>query len=355
MPSHHGSLPSDRIGGRVSLKELRLLLPGMRQSGGLFVALRFAELMDKIFPSRVFTYVDKVEGFPFVDLRAIPHDEEIIWVITWGPHVNRLIQRLGKRKIIYYAQSTCWGSLRLSGIPILCISRFVMSHFAEYSPYSPLYLAEPVLDQNCRNIGLDRDIDVLYLSRKSTQYLDRFLVPRLQKECHVHIQKNFIPPSELYRLYNRSKVYLYSSQQPPFGLGDGFGLQPLEAIVCGCSVFSNLHGGLSDYLDPGICGHKLATHSLEYDVNRILKAVKEYRGLNPRSELLREKYSTESFNEKIRAIWPEILEFLETTNRTGQAPISNLSVQGISVINRAKKWATRASSKVLSSGKLDRF
>ena len=320
------------------MKELRLLVPGMWQSGGLYVALRFVELINKIFPARIFTYIDKVENLPFVDMRTIPEDEEIIWAITWGPHVNRLIRRLRNRKIIYYAQSTGWGSLHLNGIPILCISRFVMAYFAEHSPVSPLYLVEPVLDQNCRDTGIDRDIDVLYLSRKSAQYLDRFLVPKLQKECHVHIQKSFIPSNELYQLYNRSKVYLYSSQQPPIGLGDGFGLQPLEAIVCGCSVFSNLNGGLSDYIDPGVCGQKLETYSLEYDVDRILKAVKEYRGQNPNSEVLREKYSTKSFYNKIETIWPEVLEFLETTNRTAHTLISGLPIRP-SLGKRARKWA----------------
>jgi hypothetical protein len=337
------------------MKEMRLLLPGIWDSGGLFVAMKFTELTNEIIPTRIFTYVDKEKEYPFVDMKALPEDEEIIWAITWGPHINRLLDRLGDRKVIYYAQSTCWGNLHVDGIPILCVSRFVMSHFAKHAPTSPLYLVEPALDPNCRNMGSDRDIDVLCVSRKSTEYLDKILVPKLQKKLKVHIQNEFILRDKLYELYNRSKVYLYSSQQPPFGLGDGFGLQPLEALVCGCTVFSNLHGGLSDYLDPEVCGYKLETFSLEYDVNRILKKVREYSAENSKSEYLRQKYSIKSFNDKMKVIWPEIEDFLQTKNRAPQTLISDLCAQRPSLYFRARKRLRNGLAKTGPLKRRERF
>lgn len=230
-----------------------------------------------------------------------------------------------------------------------------MSHFAVQAPTSPLYLVEPSLDPSCRNLNLDRDIDVLYLSRKSTEYLDSILVPKLQKRCKVHIQQEFVSRNELYQLYNRSKVYLYSSQQPPFGLGEGFGLQPLEALACGCSVFSNLHGGLSDYLDPEICGYKLETFSLEYDVNRILKRVKEYTGENQKSEYLREKYSEKSFYDRMEVIWPEIEEFFKIIDREPQTYISDLCKQQYSIYNRARRRLRNGLAKIGHLSREKRF
>jgi hypothetical protein len=320
------------------MKEIRFLLPGTWKCGGLFVAIRFVELMSKIIPTHIFTYVDKEEEYPFIDLKRIPEDENIVWFITWGPHVNRLVDRFANKKVIYYAQSTCWEAPRVNGTPILCISRFVMAHWAKHAPYSPLYLVEPVLDPNCRKLGLNRDIDVLYLSRKSTSYLDKILVPTLESKCKVHIQTEFIPHDELFRLYNRSKVYLYSSQQPPTGMGDGFGLQPLEAMVCGCSVFSNLHGGLSDYVDPGICGHKLETYSVEYDINRILSAVRNHTGQNPREEYLRKRYSVDNFYDKMRSIWPEIEEFFQMKDQISQSLLSELKFHKHETYYWIKKW-----------------
>ena len=66
---------------------MRILVPGTGANwtcGGLFVAMKFARLMNKIVPTKVWTYVDREEGFPFVDLRRPPEDESIIWFVTWG-------------------------------------------------------------------------------------------------------------------------------------------------------------------------------------------------------------------------------------------------------------------------------
>jgi len=48
------------------------------------------------------------------------------------------------------------------------------------------------------------------------------------------------------------QVYLYDSAEywAQQRVSEGFGLQPMEALACGCQVFSSVNGGLSDYLDP---------------------------------------------------------------------------------------------------------
>ena len=101
--------------------------------------------------------------------------------------------------------------------------------------------------------------------------------------------------AELLRLYNRSKVYLYSSAPTASGWVEGFGFQPLEALVCGCAVFSNLHGGLADYLDPEVNAFKLETWSLAHDLERIEAVVRE--GFQPKGvEALARTYSEEAFH-----------------------------------------------------------
>jgi glycosyltransferase involved in cell wall biosynthesis len=65
---------------------------------------------------------------------------------------------------------------------------------------------------------------------------------------------------DLSKLFNRSKVYLYDSAEywAQQRVSEGFGLQPMEALACGCQVFSSINGGLSDYLDPGFNCYKIA-------------------------------------------------------------------------------------------------
>jgi len=100
-------------------------------------------------------------------------------------------------------------------------------------------------------------------------------------------------------------VYLYSSD-----LTEGFGFQPLEALISGCVVFSAFHGGLSDYLDPELNAFKLGTYSLQHDVERILKVLRS-GWANSESELsyLREEYSEEAFNRRIQRVIPAMDEF----------------------------------------------
>jgi glycosyltransferase involved in cell wall biosynthesis len=80
---------------------------------------------------------------------------------------------------------------------------------------------------------------------------------------------------DLGELFNRSKVYLYDSAEywAQYRLSEGFGLPPMEAMACGCQVFSSLNSALADYLDPGFNCQKIGVYSTAYDVERILAAV----------------------------------------------------------------------------------
>jgi glycosyltransferase involved in cell wall biosynthesis len=58
------------------------------------------------------------------------------------------------------------------------------------------------------------------------------------------------------------------------GVSEGFGLPPIEALACGCVVFSSLNHALADNLDPGVVGHQLGAGTLEADLARIEAAAR---------------------------------------------------------------------------------
>lgn len=304
--------------------KVHVLLPGVTAAswrfGGRLIAETFAALLDRHVPTRVVTYRDREEGFPFLDDVLPDAGPADLFVVTWGPHVQGLLERLRGRRVVYYAQSTGWELRLPAGVPVLCLSRHILAYWMLHAPQNPLYLLGPVLDPGCRDLGLERDIDVLFLERKSTAYLRDVLVPALQARWNVRVVREFLPRAELIRLYNRSRVYLYSSAPAGSGPGwvEGFGFQPLEALVCGCAVFSNLHGGLADYLDPEVNAFKIETHSLAWDLERIGTVLRD--GFRPEgvAELAR-FYSEEAFHERIGRFLPALEAFF-TAAATAPAP-----------------------------------
>ena len=119
-----------------------------------------------------------------------------------------------------------------------------------------------------------RDLDVLVQERKSSPYVLNRLVPALRRRgLSVEVQDGWI--DDLVGLFNRSTVYLYDSAEywRARGLSEGFGLPPLEALACGCVVFSSLNNALSDFLTPGETAHQLGCGSINFDLQRISDAV----------------------------------------------------------------------------------
>jgi len=322
---------------------VHVLLPGLTappwRFGGRLIAETFTALLNRHVPARVVTYRDREEGTPFLDDVLPAAGPADLFVVTWGPHVQGLLERLAGRRVIYYAQSTGWNLSLPPGVPVLCLSRHILALWMLRAPRNPLFLLGPVLGAGCADLGLEREVDVLFLERKSTAYLKDVLVPALQPRCNVHVVRDFLPRGELIRLYNRSKVYLYSSAPTASGWVEGFGFQPLEALVCGCTVFSNLHGGLADYLDPEVNAFKVETHSLAYDLERIEAALRG--GFRPEgvSELIR-TYSEDAFHERIGRFLPVLETFFAGA---GSAPsdIDRLTAAAVPP-PPARSWLRRA-------------
>ena len=308
----------------MSRMKINVLLPGTTESwhcGGLFIAIKLAGLFAKFCPAEIVTYKEHEPDHPFLTeelLEASP-PSSTLWIITWGPHIAELLGRLAGRRVAYYAQSAGWSIDVPSGVAILCISRFVMAYWAQWAPHAPLFLLPPTLDPKCRNERQRRDIDLLYLSRKTTPYLQDELIPHLRQHCRVETIDGLIPHHKVLDLFNRSKLYVYDYKPTAERAWvDGFGLQPLEAIVCGCTVFTTLSGGPCDYLDPGVNCAQISGDR-ERDASAVLTAVARHAGSNPDEKFLREAYSEEALLRRLGVLVKE-LEALDLRAAAGFSP-----------------------------------
>lgn len=195
--------------------------------------------------------------------------------------------KLKQYNVVYHAHSAGYGFSLPSSIPIIAVSRNTMGYWGQKAPNSLIYYLPNQISNEFQNLNIERDIDVLIQTRKSSQYLIQELIPELQQQCKVTIVNSYV--EDITGLFNRAKVYLYDSAEywAQQGVSEGFGLQPMEALACGCQVFSSLNGGLSDYLDPAFNSYKIAGYSRAYDVQRILKVLKSWSPSNLSEEFLR--------------------------------------------------------------------
>jgi glycosyltransferase involved in cell wall biosynthesis len=314
------------------MRKLLFLLPGTTQKfhcGGLFAELKTIELVKQICPVEIVTYRQREPDRAYLDDILANKPQDAIFVVSWGFDVPKLVARLRGYPTIYHAHSAEYGFRLPPQIPIVCVSRNTLGYWGQKSPHSLLYyLPNQISDEFVVGVGeasasaeasplenrqADRTIDVLVHSRKSSRYLLNQLIPALQPHCQVEIIEGFV--DSLSDLFNRSKVYLYDSAEywATQGVTEGFGLQPLEAIACGCQVFSSINHGLSDYLDPGFNCHKIAGFSTAYDVDRILEVVRTYTPVNHIDSLVAE-YRAANIMSRLQTILSEIDRFFDRVN-----------------------------------------
>jgi hypothetical protein len=240
--------------------------------------------------------------------------DDVIFVMSWGFDVAKLAPKLKSFNAVYHAHSASYGFNLPAGVPIITVSRNTLGYWGQRSPHALLYylpneISDKFQNRNSQNWG-DRDIDVLVQTRKSSRYLMNQLIPALQERCQVRVIDSYV--EDLERLFNRTKVYLYDSAEywAVQGVSEGFGLQPMEALACGCQVFSSVNHGLSDYLDPAFNCHKIAGYSKGFDLQRILKAIHSDRQLSLSSKIL-EEYRAENITWRLQIILEELNEFFD--------------------------------------------
>lgn len=295
------------------MRKLYFLLPGTGGKyacGGLWAELKTLKLAQSICDAEAVTYRQREPNTLFLDdvLRQ-PHLEQTIFVVSWGFDIAKLVKRLNQYHVVYHAHSAGYGFNLPSQIPIITVSRNSLGYWGQRSPHALIYYLPNQISTEFQNLHLMRDIDVLVQARKSSTYLLNRLIPALQQHCNVFTVQSYV--EDLPGLFNRAKVYLYDSAEywAQRQVSEGFGLQPMEALACGCQIFSSINGGLSDYLDPGFNCQKIAGYATEFDVQRILLALKS--PLPPAPDSLFAPYRDSAIVPRLTSILTEINEFFD--------------------------------------------
>ena len=325
------------------IRTLYFLVPGTGGKfacGGLWAELKTLNLAQQVCDAEVVTYRQREKDKLFLDdLLKRDNLDDVIFVISWGFDIPKLVKKLKSHNVIYHAHSAGYGFSLPANIPIITVSRNTMGYWGQKSPNSLIYYLPNQISDEFKNLNLDRDIDVLVQARKSSEYLLQELIPALQKHCKVFVVDSYV--EDLPGLFNRAKVYLYDSAEywAQQGVSEGFGLQPMEALACGCQVFSSVNGGLSDYLDPGFNCYKIAGYSQEYDVQRILKAIASRYYFTISEEVLKE-YRHENIVKRLNVILSDINAFFDTRKTL------NSSIKELTKARLAKLYINRVISKL---------
>jgi Glycosyl transferases group 1 len=312
-------------------RTLLFLLPGTTQKyfcGGLVAETKAMQLAQQVTDAAIVTYRQREPGRLFLpDLLAAGPRSNQIFVVSWGFDVPKLVKQLSGHHVMYHAHSSNYGFRLDSRVPIVTVSRNTLGYWGQKAPHSPLYYLPNEISPEFVNRHQDRDIDVLVQVRKTSSYLRQSLIPVLSKQCNLQVLDGFV--EDLAGLFNRSKVYLYDSAEywTIQGLTEGFGLPPLEAIACGCQVFSSVNHALADYLDPGFNCQKIAVYDTGYDVQRILHSLTQQPRALP-AEFL-QAYREESIVQRWRSILPEINDFFDYQEKSSSSivPLTKWRVQ----------------------------
>jgi glycosyltransferase involved in cell wall biosynthesis len=324
----------------ICMRKLYFLVPGTHGKfacGGLWAELKTVKLAQQICSASVVTYRQRETDQLFIDdLLTAENLDAAIFVISWGFDIPKLAAKLHQYHVIYHAHSAGYKFRLPASIPIITVSRNTMGYWGQKSPHSLIYYLPNQISNEFHNLHLQRHIDVLVQARKSSHYLIKQLIPALQQKCHVKLVDSYV--EDLPGLFNQAKIYLYDSAEywAQQRVSEGFGLQPMEALACGCEVFSSVNGGLSDYLDPGFNCYKIAGYSQEYDVQRIINVVKSSQTQTLPAEFFAE-YRTENIIQRLQVILEEINEFFDH-KRDFPGNIADLSPTRIAKLRFQNLW-----------------
>ena len=313
---------------------IRVLVPGTGtrfRCGGLSVALQTARLLSTICSTEVVTYQERQDDHPFLDdlLQAAASEDRSLWLVSWGFHVPQLLRRLKGRFVVYQAHSSGYGFDLPPGVPVLAVSRNTLGYWGDRAPRNPLFLLPNALEPQWLERGdrawegRPRAIDVLVQQRKSSHYVLKRLVPALRaRGVRVEVQDGWV--DDLVDLFNSAKVYLYDSAEHwrAAGVSEGFGLPPLEAMACGCVVFSSFNHALADTLTPGESAHQIGQGLLSNDVERIAEAVANpgsWKLESSRLYALIETFSEEALLQRWNITLAELDNFFVHTASTSEA------------------------------------
>ena len=328
------------------MRKLLFLLPGTTKKfycGGLWAELKTLALAQQICEAEVVTYRQREPDKKYLpDFLKEPPRDDVMFVVSWGFDVPKLVKKITDYPVIYHAHSSEYGFRLPARIPIVTVSRNTLGYWGQRSPHSLIYYLPNQISDEFQNHHRDRDIDVLVHARKSSNYLLNQLIPALTPKVNVEVLDGFV--ESLSERFNRTKVYLYDSAEywAVQGVTEGFGLQPLEAMACGCQVFSSVNHGLSDYLDPGFNCHKIAGYSTAFDVQRIMRVAQAHSGPAGIDALLPE-YRTANILHRLSLILTDLNEFFDhqQTQPSDLSPLNNSKVMNLRIQRLINKIQTK--------------
>ena len=320
------------------MRKLYFLVPGTTgkvASGGLWAELNTYNLAQQVCEAEVVTYRQKESDRAFLtDILPQCDRSSAMFIIGWGFDVPKIIGRLQGQNIIYHAHSANYGFSLPTDVPIITVSRNTMGYWGEKAANNLIYYLPNQISDKFRNLNRPRDIEILVQTRKSSEYLLQQLVPALGLEHRVEIIDRYV--EDLAELFNRSQIYLYDSAEywATSGVTEGFGLPPLEALACGCRVFSSVNHGLADYLDPGFNCQKIAGFSLQYDLKRI-KQTLQLSAPMPLDWL--SEYRSDRLTARLEIILSEIDRFFDCKPNLNNR-LKNLDSRQIQQLKTKRLW-----------------
>jgi len=320
------------------MRKLYFLVPGTTGKfggGGLWAELNTCNLAQQVCEAEIVTYRQRESEQAFLENILPSCDRQsAIFIIGWGFDVPKIMSQLSGQNVIYHAHSANYGFSLPPEVPIITVSRNTMGYWGEKAANSLIYYLPNQISDEFSNLHQSRDIDILVQTRKSSEYLLQQLIPALQATHRVEIIDSYIP--DLGGLFNRSKIYLYDSAEywATAGVTEGFGLPPLEALACGCHVFSSVNHGLADYLDPGFNCQKIAGYSLEFDLKRIEQTL-QLSNSDPGSWL--EEYRRDRLVPRLQRILTEINQFFDCQPHLN-TKIADLDTRRIQQLKIKQLW-----------------
>jgi glycosyltransferase involved in cell wall biosynthesis len=297
-------------------------------------------IAQSLFKAQPVTYKKKeADTLHLDDVIKASKAAEDIYLIHWGPHIPQLLTKLKNHHVVYFAHSTGYKFQIPPKVPIINVSKHSQAYWGKYAPNNLIFYLPNEISDQYHNRQLPRPIDVLVQKRKSSKYLIEELVPALNPHCNLTLIDYWV--EDLATIFNQTKVYLYDSTEywVQARASEGFGLPPLEAMACGCTIFSSINDALSDYLDPSFNCHKLRVYSREYDVQRILLAVEDWQN-KPNIGIVN-NYRLPVITERLVKIFKEINNFFdhqESYPENIPMIIKNKSFSLDKIINKLKSF-----------------
>lgn len=339
---------------------------GRYRCGGLLVEQQTARLLRQLGPTELVTYRQREPGLPFLPdlLRAEPLGsvaaDQALWIVSWGFDVPRQLRALRGRPVAYHAHSSGYGFRLPPGVPVLAVSRNTLGYWGQWASRNPLFLVPNALEVRWLERGARlqqggagpepgrRPIDVLVQKRKTSAYVLGHLVPALRAlGLRVEVQQGWV--DDLVDLFNSATVVLYDSADHwrCSGVSEGFGLPPIEALACGCVLFSSFNHALADTLEPGVIAHQIGAGTLAADVERIAAAVADPAAWLPppsRLALLLDELAESRLLER----WRQALEAINAHHDRLRAGVPALQAPSLLWL-RAQRWRQRL-ARVLPAG-----